>query len=42
VSDEVSTAEKIVEEVMIGLMIEREISERVIYAIFQASLTRGV
>jgi hypothetical protein len=41
-SDELSAAEKIVEEVLIDLMIERVMSEREMFASIQASLTRGV
>jgi hypothetical protein len=41
-SDELSAAEKIVEEVLIDLMTERVMSEREMSASIQASSTRGV
>lgn len=41
-SDELSTAEKIVEEVLIDLMNERVMSKRVMSPSIQASLTRGL
>jgi hypothetical protein len=41
-SDELSTAEKIVEEVLIDLMTERVMSERAMSASIQASLMRGL
>jgi hypothetical protein len=41
-SDELSAAEKIVEEVLIDLMTERVMSERDMSAIIQASSTRGL
>jgi hypothetical protein len=40
--DELSAAEKIVEEFLIDLMTERVMSEREISASVQESLTRGV
>jgi hypothetical protein len=41
-SDDLNAIEKIVEEVLIDLMIERVIYERVISLSIQASLMRGV
>jgi hypothetical protein len=41
-SDELSTTEKIVEEVLIDLMTERVIYKRAMSTSIQASLTRGV